>query len=47
MDHVRPFVKSEKLNKYLLIIIYALTKFLRLYAVEDYGTTIMELRKNS
>lgn len=38
MDHVGPFIISEKGNKYVLVTIDALTKFVRIYPVESTST---------
>ncbi|XP_025420854.1 uncharacterized protein K02A2.6-like [Sipha flava] len=38
LDHVGPFVKSTKGNRYILVLIDNLTKFVKLYPVRSCGT---------
>lgn len=47
VDHIGPFVKTETGNMYALIIIYALTKYVKLYAMETTKTesTIYALKQ--
>jgi hypothetical protein len=42
LDHVCPFVKSTKGNRYILVLIDNLTKFVKLYPVRSCGTIVYD-----